>query len=229
MWVQFGRQSSEHLKLLVADDGKGIEPEPRAKGAKDSDPLAFGVDTVALVRDSSGEVVAKLSRQTGFGVASGDVASFRATTYELPAFPQPLLLGPGRYTIQVATYDPVSKRAGVVERALEVPALPGGNPALSGLVLGRGAEKAAEGATDPMVVPGGLRVVTNPDMRFSKKLGDQLVPYFRVYGPSGASYSVKIELLKGNRHFHAIGRRNRIKLYPIGMSGGPAPGDWKLR
>src|SRR5690606_34216387 len=106
---------------------------------------------------------------------------------------------PGRYTIQVATYDPVSKRAGVAERGFEIPAIPAGTAALSGLVLGRGAEQAAAGAADPMVVPGGLRVVTNPDMRFSKKLGDRLVPYFRVYGPAGASYAVKIEFLKGDK------------------------------
>ena len=202
VWVQTGafvEGSAWRVPVMVGITGKGLEPSPKAKGAKDSDPLGFGVDTVALVRDASGEVVAKLSRQTGFGVASGDVAPFRATTYELPAFPQPLLLGPGRYTIQVATYDPVSKRAGMVERPLELPALPNGSAALSGIVLGRGAEQAAAGARDPMVVPGGLRVVTNPDMRFSKKLGDRLVPYFRVYGPAGASYDVKIELLKGDK------------------------------
>jgi two-component sensor histidine kinase len=44
VWVQFGRQSTEHLKLLVADDGKGIH-----QGVEFAPKVGLGMQIVALM------------------------------------------------------------------------------------------------------------------------------------------------------------------------------------
>jgi two-component sensor histidine kinase len=44
VWVQFGRQSNEHLKLLVADDGKGIH-----QGVEFAPKVGLGMHIVALM------------------------------------------------------------------------------------------------------------------------------------------------------------------------------------
>lgn len=185
------------VPVVVGVSGEGLEPLPRAKDEKGDGPAQFEVDVVVFVRDASRTVVAKMSRQTFFGVERDKLDQFRKTFYSLPPFPDRVVLGPGRYTVTVAVYDPVSKKATVVERAIALGDAPSvGGPALSSLVVGRGAQKAAPGTeSDPFFVPGGARIDPSPDGRLVKSAGDKLISYFRFYGKPGADYRMKIDFL----------------------------------
>ena len=189
------------VPVVVGVAGEGLDPLPRPKDAAADGPLQFEVDTVALVRDESRAVVAKLSRRTIFGVELARVEQFRKTVFTLQPFPDRVVLGPGRYTVTVAVYDPTSKKAAVVEREISLGEAPTENaPALSSVVVGRGATKTESGApADPFVVPGGMRVEPSPDGRLSKARGDRLIPYFRLYGKVGAEYRVKIDFVRDGK------------------------------
>jgi VWFA-related protein len=188
------------VPVLVSVAGEGLEPLPKPKDAKADEPDEFEVDVVALVRDASRNVVAKMSRRNVLGVPKDRLSAFRGTYYTLAPFADRVVLGAGSYTAEVAIYDPSSKRATVVERAFTLgEAPPAGVPASSSLVLGRGAVKVDAAAGDPFVVPGGARGEPSPDARFVKALGDRLVPYVRLYGKPGVAYRVKVDFVRAGK------------------------------
>lgn len=167
-------------------------------------PANFEVDTVAVVRDENHNVVAKLGRPTTYQVPRDKVAQFHAEKATgLPGFSQPLILGPGTYTITFGFYDPISKRGTVTERQVKLPALPAaGSPGMSTVALAYTAVPAsAQEATssDPFIFDGKARIVPNATGQYVKSRGDKLIPYFRVYGDANKVYDVKLTFLHNNQ------------------------------
>lgn len=172
---------------------------------KDQQLIDFEVDSVALVRDSSGTVVSKLSRPAIYRIDKSRVDQFKTQTLALPQFSQQLVLAPGAYKIQIGVYDPVSKKASVIERSITLPPLAAaGLPTVSSVVLSRYAEAVAPAeaklvARDPFVIDGKMRVVPNPSGQFVKSRGDKMVVYFQVQGKPNTQYQVLMQFLLGDQ------------------------------
>src|SRR4029079_7121658 len=94
-------------------------------------------------------------------------------------FSQPLVLAPGTYKIQLAAYDPNAQKGTVIERAILLPQIAAGAPALSSIVPSRAAEPVAasdreKAASDPLVFEGTTRIIPNATGKFVKSRGDHL-------------------------------------------------------
>lgn len=191
------------VPVALAITGRAMEPLPAAKDAPQNAPKDFEVDVVVLVRDSAGHVVAKLSRRTFFGVPLDRLDYFKENYLDVPPFPDRLMLKPGTYTATVAFYDPSSRKASVEEHEFTLGPLPSATqPATSSLVLARGAQPAGQSpaaGSDHFIVPGNVRVLTNPSGRFSKSRGDRVIPYFRFWGKPGATHTMKIEFTRDGK------------------------------
>ncbi len=195
------------VPVVLAVDGASLSPlpvDPKAKKDGASDAVDFEADAVALVRDSSGTVVAKLSRASFFRAPKDRLQEFRAQMLPLTQFPQQLLLAPGAYSIQIGVYDSGSKKGTVLDRKITLPALPAdGKPALSSLVLSRGAaglsedERGSGASSDPLVVDGKTRILPNATGQFSKTRGDQLIAFFRLHAPPNTSYEMLLHFMVG--------------------------------
>jgi VWFA-related protein len=170
--------------------------------APSSESVDFVVHALALVRDATGRVVTKLSRATTLRVRKEQLEAFRSSEAPIPQFDEPLVLAPGRYEVEIAVLDPVSKRSSVVERRITVPALPApGTLAVSSLVLARSAERVGAGASaasDPFVVGGVSRVLPSASARFSKSRGDRLIALFSVRPTPNAPLRMQLQFLKGD-------------------------------
>jgi VWFA-related protein len=193
---------------LIVDAGSltPVEQPPDENAKKDAAPgLKLQVDTVALVVDARGSVVARLSRPTSYRVPKERAGGLAGQGLAIPPFRPGLLLPPGRYTLRVGAYDPASRKGTILERAIRLPELPdGGAPAVSSLVLSRATEAVAdadrEAATDdPLVVEGKVRVLPNVSGQFVKARGDRLVTFLRLYGAPGRQYEAKLLFTKGGR------------------------------
>jgi VWFA-related protein len=209
---RFPAAGAWRVPVALAIDASALAPLPPSE-AKDKskkevapvDSTDFEADAVALVRDSSGTVVSKLSRASFFRVTKDRADEFRSQMLPLTQFPQPLVLAPGSYTLQIGVLDPTSKKSTVVERKITLPALPGaGQPALSSLVLSRfaagvtDAERQAAGG-DPLVVDGKTRIVPNATGQFVKSKGDKLIAYFQLLGSPSAKYEMLIQFMAGDK------------------------------
>lgn len=198
------------VPVALSVDGASLAAIPRDPKAKDpnqrgASPTAtdFEVDAVVLVRDASQNVVAKLSRSTVFRTANDRLQDFRSRPTAVPSFPQPLLLTPGSYILQVGVFDPISQKGTVLERKITLPALPDAmSPVLSSLVLGSDAVAvpAAEQnavSSDPLVMNGTMRIVPNATGRFNKAQGDRMIVYFRFRGAPNTSYEMILHFMNG--------------------------------
>jgi VWFA-related protein len=202
---RFPEGGAWRVPVILSVDGGGLTAAPREKKEPAANPSRFEADAVVLVRDSSRAVVARLGRASLFAAPSDRMQEFRSEMLPLVSFPQPLVLAPGSYTLQIGVYDPNSKKGTVIERKIMLPPLPASDkPALSSLVLARvatpvAAEERAVAATDPLVVDGKLRVVPNATAIFSKSKGDRLIFYFRLHAPAGAQYDMLMHFMAGEQ------------------------------
>lgn len=200
---RFPEGGAWRVPVVLSVEGGGLTAAPRDKKEPATNPSRFEADAVVLVRDSSRAVVARLGRASLFAAPSDRLQEFRTEMLGLVPFPQPLVLAPGSYTLQIGVYDPNSKKGTVIERKIMLPALPTSDrPALSSLVLSRvatpvAAEEGAAAATDPLVVDGKMRVVPNATGIFSKSRGDRLISYFRLHAPAGAQYEMLMHFMVG--------------------------------
>lgn len=187
------------VPVVLSVDAAALAPAAKADG----ETVDFEVDAVVLVRDAGGRVVAKLSRPTVYRADRKRLDEFRGQAVPLGPFPQPLVLGAGRYSLEVGVYDPNGRRGTVVERAVTIPALPApGEPALSTLVLSRAAETVAEatrGAADPFLFDRTTRVMPWASARFVKSRGDRLIAFFRLRARPGAEYQMRLQFVLGDR------------------------------
>lgn len=206
---RFPTAAGWRVPIALSVEGESLTAIPR--NTKNTNPAArgasptatdFEANAVALVRDAKQNVIAKLSRTTVFRAENASVDTFRSRTAPLPPFPQPLVLQPGSYAVQIGVYDPTSRKGTVIERKITLPALPAsGKEALSSLVLGTDAVSVGPddltAATDPLVFNGQMRIVPSATGRFVKKNGDRMIAYFTFQGTPGKAYEMILHFMKG--------------------------------
>lgn len=153
---------------------------------------------VNLLKDQSGQVVAKFSSQyklTGPAEKVEDAKKERILFYREANLP------PGRYTLETIAYDAPSSRASVRTTAIEVPATDEGRWRLSDVVFLKRAEQigATENKANPFLVG---NMIVHPNLGEPIQRSLKQVPfYFTVYAPAGAATKPKltIELLSQGR------------------------------
>lgn len=202
---RFAGDGAWRVPVALAVGGAALSAAPRDPKAKtpDDGTSMFETDAVVLVRDASGAVVGKLSRASFFRAPKDRISEFKDQMLPLTQFPETLDLAPGAYTLQVGVYDPNGKKGSVVERRISLPALPAaGQPALSSLVLSRGAATVGAGGaapSDPLVMGGKTRIVPNATGQFQKSKGDKLVAYFTLRAAPNTSYEMLIQFMQDDK------------------------------
>jgi hypothetical protein len=204
---RFPAGSAWRVPVALAVDGASLTPIPRNPKSKSADDGSsiFEADAVALVRDSSGNVVSKLSRASAFRASKDRLQDFHSQMLALTQFPQSLMLPPGAYVFDIGVYDPSSKKGTVIERRITLPPVPAaGQPALSSLVLSRitaglGDDERAAAANDPLVLGGTTRIVPNATGQFEKSKGDKLITYFQLRAAPNTTYEMLFQFMAGDQ------------------------------
>ncbi len=184
------------VPVVLSVDAAGLTPIPVEVGTPGGG-ADFRVDALALITNAEGQIVSKMTRTARFRATRDQLVAFRAERLPLTCVAPTQCLPPGRYTLTVGVHDPTSKRASVVTRTFTLPDLPPPSaPVPSSLVLARAAEPASE--HDPFEI-GSVRVVSNATGRFAKARGDQLITYFKLYGPPSVAYNTRVKFYLGER------------------------------
>ena len=160
-----------------------------------SDKLRVQASIVAMVRDASGEVVDKISRELWRYVAQGDTPAD-----ERIFFSQPLVLPRGRYSVDVAVMDELSGKASV--QRLSAPPEPAGGIGLSSVEIVRRAEPFA-GPANPLNPFELDKAVIVPELGDSVPASSPVTLYFVLYPAkqSSTTASVILQLLKDGKEF----------------------------
>jgi hypothetical protein len=145
---------------------------------------------VVLLKDQSGQVVKKLSKQYQL---SGVFDELEATRQGSVLFYQETNLPPGSYKFEAVAYDHLTSRAGVRTGALEVADGDVSKLRLSSVHIIRTAEKAPANAQagNPFQV-GDLLLYPNLGEAVHKEASKQLPFFFTVYLPSGSQTAPKL-------------------------------------
>ena len=172
--------------------------ELQAKAA----PPAWNVhcSLAALVKDSKGEVVQKITRDRSFHVTEEqmNLGNFLDKTM--------FSLAPGKYTLETAVMDEENQKTGVQHTEFEVPA--GGNGVgISGLLPMRSYTPNAKGldADDPFQFQGGSLIPTM-DMVVKKVPNSALRLFFTVYQNQSVSGKpmVEVEFMQGGKTLQKV-------------------------
>jgi hypothetical protein len=118
--------------------------------------------------------------------------NLEATLQRASIYQKRLILKPGVYKLEVGIQDPEGKRMGITESRLEVPDFPGGELALSSLIL---ADRIESGPAEPGPINfllGDLRVIPRMDDAWRRQ--DNLGVYVQIYGFSIDSLNLKPSL-----------------------------------
>ncbi len=154
---------------------------------------------VVLLKDQSGQVVEKLSKQYQL---SGPLSELEAAKQGRVLFYKESDLPPGRYKLEAVAYDNPTGRASVCTGTLEVAERDEDKLRLSSIVIVKSAEKtaAAPQASSPFQA-GELLLYPNLGEAVHKESSKQLPFFFTIYMPPGATASPKllIELRRGGR------------------------------
>jgi VWFA-related protein len=168
----------------------------RADGEKKVYETDFSV--VALLKDGSGQVIEKLSRQYRL---TGPLEKIEAEKQGRVLFYREAELEPGRYALEVVAYDAPTGRASVCTATVEVPAAgEGGGLRLSDVVFLKRAEPAGAGEEtrgNPFRVAGAL-VTPNLGEPIRRSL-KQAPFFFTAYARPGARPKLTIELRQQGR------------------------------
>lgn len=142
---------------------------------------------LALVKDASGQVVSKISRDVPHAVTSAKWAQFRAGNM---IFSEPFDLPVGRYTLETSVVDMNAGTASAKRSVLLVDGAAG--VGLSSIALVRRVDplQAPRDAADPLEFEGGKVTVTLAE---EVRTGDEVSMYFVVY-PRSASGDAKLTL-----------------------------------
>lgn len=149
---------------------------------------------LALVKDSQGQVVGKISRDLPVNQPKEKLQGFQSGRV---IFARPLALAPGKYTIEAAASDLEGKRIAARRTSLIIPAVDASLLALSTPVLVRRLDEAPPKpeATDPFIV-GNKRVIPTLQDRVSGGDKNALAFFFTVYpGAIEGAPAVDIEFL----------------------------------
>jgi len=189
---------------------------------------------LALIKNSDGEVVERISQDFPIQAPAARMDSFRAGSF---VFTERRLLTPGRYTLETAVSDRESERISTAKSGFVVPAF---TPelALSSLSLIRRVEPQGEAmdVQDPFTFPGG-KITPNLTGVIPGRAGFNPSFYFVIY-PSQASNEpeLSIEVLRGGvlvgRTTPPLNRGNAWNRIPyVATVAGSAlePGNYEVR
>jgi VWFA-related protein len=149
---------------------------------------------LALVKDSQGHVLGKISRDLPVNQPKITREGFRSGRI---IFTHPVALGPGRYTIEAAAADVEGKKIGARRTSLILPPALEGGLAMSTPVLVRRMDVAGVGSSpnDPFLV-GGQRVIPTLQDRVPGGEQNALSFFFTLYpAPEGEKPAAVIEFL----------------------------------
>jgi len=166
----------------------------------DKKTYATDFSIVALVKNSSDQVVQKLSQHYPLSgplerqeaAKKGDVLFYRETQ-----------LTPGSYTVEVIAYDGATGKASVRTSRLDVPATDDSKPRLSSVAVLKRAERlsADEQKKDQPFHFGELLVYPNLGEALPKSAAKQLTFFFTAWPAKGATAPLQmtLEILQNNR------------------------------
>ncbi|HJQ24348.1 MAG TPA: VWA domain-containing protein [Blastocatellia bacterium] len=185
------------LALVVAE-----APISAFTFAPSADKKTYTTDfsIVALVRNSSDQVVQKLSQHYPL---SGPIDKQEAARKGDVLFYRETQLTPGSYTVEVIAYDGATSKASVRTSRLEVPATDDSKPRLSSVAVLKRAERlsADEQKKDQPFHFGELLVYPNLGEALPKSAAKQLTFFFTAWPAKGSSAPLQmtLEVLQNNR------------------------------
>jgi len=183
--------SEAHLALEIASENLRVNQyDERMLGRYDL------IGTFTHIE--SGEVLDEFRDSLELEIAEGDWETAR----HFPILFQRMVdLLPGRYKLELYVRDFVSRRLGIVERIVAVPAFPSDRPAVSSFVSAFKADDAAASGVDGIPHQfGHLRLYPKPNRRFGT--GQRVLAFFEVYLPekpasADPQVSVRFTLKRG--------------------------------
>jgi len=199
---------------------------------KETAKLRSHVSLLALVKDAEGQVVAKVSRDLATDIPAD---KFEAFTRGDLTFSQPLLLAPGRYTVETAAVDRENGAASVRRSVLVVSERPG--IGLSDLVAVRRLDPfnaAADGGrnpADPLHFAGGK---VTPSLDGVYAAGSEINIYMVVYpAQSSEAPRLSIEVFQDGKRISSASPElpppDQTGTIPFVSGIQPAPGQYEIK
>jgi VWFA-related protein len=199
---------------------------------KQTAKLRTHISLLAVVKDADGQVAAKVSRDLANDIPAG---KFEAFTRGDLTFAQPLLLPPGRYTLETAVVDRENGAASVKRMALVVSDQPA--IGLSELVPVRRVEPfdvhldGGRNPADPLHFAGGK---ITPSLNGVFAAGYDIPLYMVVYpAAAGAPPRITIEVLRDGKSVSTaspdLPPPDQTGAIPFMSSIQPAPGQYEIK
>ena len=162
---------------------------------------------LALVKNSSGEIVHKLGQQF---TLRGPLAQMADVKNKPQMYNRMVLLAPGHYTLEAVARDSSTGKASVVRMPFEVPGAGEDDLSVSSVVLSRGVNPLTEEQKKqphPLYLEGQAYFVPNVEQTFSLSRDKNILMHFNVYMPKGAASKVNatVSFLKGGSVFTQAG------------------------
>jgi VWFA-related protein len=199
---------------------------------KQTAKLRSHVSMLALVKGADGQVAAKVSRDLANDIPAD---KFEAFTRGDLTFAQPMLLAPGRYTVETAVVDRENGAASAKRAALVVSDQPG--IGLSELVPVRRVDPfdipkdGGRNPTDPLHFAGGK---ITPSLDGVYPAGTDIPLYMVIYpAPAGGAPRLSIEVLQNGKPVSSASPElppaDPTGAIPFMSSIQPAPGDYEIK
>ena len=172
------------------------------KFAPSSDNKSYNTDfsIVALVRDSSDQIVQKLSQHYAL---SGPIQNLEPAKKENVLFYREAQLKPGKYHVQLISHDAATGSVNVSTTPLEIFASDETKPRLSSVAVLKRAERLSpeEQRRDQPLRFGELLVYPNLGERIDRNTTKQLAYFFTAWPGKGATQPMQmtLEILQNNR------------------------------
>ncbi|HLK20832.1 MAG TPA: VWA domain-containing protein, partial [Bryobacteraceae bacterium] len=161
------------------------------KQANPSAPYEGGIAYLALIRNSTGEVVHKFRGEVPLAATPEQLAAFKESHF---VYNQHLSLRPGRYTLETAVSDKADGRTSARKSVFVVPG-EGPGPGISSVALVRSIRDKNENSSgeDPFLISGKL-VTPAISPSFNKTDTDRLSFYLVIYPDKAESKKVQLSM-----------------------------------
>jgi VWFA-related protein len=183
---------------------------------------------LALVKDSRGQIVSKVSQELDREVPQERLTEFRNGNI---IFTAPFEVPSGRYVVEAAVTDPEGSRAGTRRFALVVPKP--GEPAVSDIALVHRLDPldAPRDPGNPLEFAGGKVM---PDLEQVASAGQETAIFFVVYPEeSGEKPRVTVEFFRdgqlASRSTVEVGALDEVNSYPVLASAKLPAGEYMAR
>ncbi len=154
---------------------------------------------VALCRNSSGDVVRKVSQRYQILRQTGDTPRDGILYYKQ------IRLDPGEYSVQIAGYDALAEKVGFSRSEVRVPG-EATTPRLSSVIIVRAAETLSgqnSGGAGPLQYQG-VQLYPNLGEPMSKAQYPQITFYFTAFPGTESLDSATVDLLSGDKTLHSF-------------------------